>query len=96
MTGDFRAALKSLGLTGRGFALLTGVHEETVSGWGRTRSGRGVQEVPLWAWLLLDAWTAHPETLDAARASETRAQTSRAAQDCHSRPRSDQPAQETP
>lgn len=69
MSDDFRTSLKALGLTGRGFALLTGVHEETVTGWGRTRSGRGVQEVPLWAWLLLDAWAAHPGALKAARAS---------------------------
>ena len=69
MSQDFRAALKSLGLTGRGFAALTGIHEETVTGWGRVRSGRGVQEVPLWALLLLDAWTANPETLHTARAT---------------------------
>lgn len=69
MSNDFRVSLKALGLTGRAFALLTGVHEETVTGWGRTRSGRGVQEVPLWAWLLLDAWVAHADALDAARAS---------------------------
>ncbi len=67
MSQDFRAALKSLGLTGRGFALLTGIHEETVTGWGKARSGRGVQEVPRWAWLLLDAWAAYPKALDAAR-----------------------------
>jgi hypothetical protein len=67
MSQDFRAALKSLGLTCRGFALLTGIHEETVTGWGKARSGRGVQEVPRWAWLLLDGWAAHPDALDAAR-----------------------------
>ena len=69
MNQDFRASLKVLGLTGRGFALLTGIHEETVTGWGRVRSGRGVQKVPLWAWLLLDAWAEYPGALDAARAS---------------------------
>ena len=69
MSQDFRASLKALGLTGRGFAALTGIHEETVTGWGRARSGRGIQEVPLWAWLLLNAWAAHPEALDAARAT---------------------------
>jgi hypothetical protein len=70
MNPDFRATLKSLGLTGRGFADLTGIHEDTVSGWGRARSGRGVQQAPRWAWLLLDAWVAHPEALDTARRSE--------------------------
>lgn len=69
MSQDFRTALKALGLTGRRFAALAGIHEETVTGWGRARSGRGVQEVPLWAWLLLDAWAAHPETLHTAQAT---------------------------
>ena len=68
MSQDFRSALKALGLTGRGFAVLAGIHEETVTGWGRARSGRGIEEVPRWAWLLLDAWAAHPEALAAARA----------------------------
>jgi len=68
MSQEFRSALKALGLTGRGFAVLAGIHEETVTGWGRARSGRGIQEVPRWAWLLLDAWAAHPRALAAARA----------------------------
>lgn len=64
---EFRSKLQSLGLSARAFARLTGVHEETVTGWGKPRSGRGVQHVPRWAWLLLDAWEASPEAL--ARAS---------------------------
>jgi hypothetical protein len=72
MISDFRTTLKALGLSSRGFATLTGVHEDTVSGWGRVRSGRGVQEVPRWAWLLLDAWRACPDALrEAAEARET-------------------------
>ena len=49
--------------------MLVGVHEETVTGWGRVRSGRGIQAVHRWAWPLLDARAANPAALDAARAS---------------------------
>ena len=73
MSDDFRSALKTIGLTGRGFAALTGIHEDTVTGWGRARSGRGIQQAPRWAWLLLGAWAAHPEALEAARSLETTA-----------------------
>lgn len=60
---EFRERLCILGLSGRAFADLTGLHEETVNGWGKSRSGRGVQEVPRWALLLLHAWICHPETM---------------------------------
>jgi hypothetical protein len=63
MTTDFRAALKGLGLSGRGFAALTGITPNTVSNWGRQPHGRDVQDVPLWAWRLIDAWRATPSVL---------------------------------
>lgn len=51
--GEFRARLKALRLTLQGFAMLTGLNYKTVQGWGAPRHGRGLQEVPKWACLLL-------------------------------------------
>ena len=52
--------LRALGLTAERFASLTGVHAVTVRGWGKPRSGRCVQPVPLWVWLLIEAWERCP------------------------------------
>lgn len=60
---DFHQARKALGVTVAAFSRLTGVHEETVRGWGKARSGRGVQDVPGWAWLLLDTLETFPAVL---------------------------------
>lgn len=77
MTPFLKSALRSLGLTGREFAALTGVSEDTVSGWGKkVRQSRGVQHEPLWAILLTDAWQRCPEALQAARAALVEASTS--------------------
>lgn len=62
---EFRARLKSLGLTLQGFALLTGVHPLTVSYWGRDRPGAGFQKIPAWVPLLLQAWERSPDLLAA-------------------------------
>ena len=62
----FRAALTGLGVTLAGFARLTGMSRATVYGWGierRTPNGRSLQIVPVWAWLLIEAWRASPRTL---------------------------------
>lgn len=59
---NFRSELRTLGLSCRGFAHLTGMHEETVTGWGTIRNGRP-QEVPLWAWRLVAAWETAPQAL---------------------------------
>jgi hypothetical protein len=64
---QFRAELRSLGLTCRSFAKLTGKHEETVTGWGTVRHGN-LQAVPLWAWRLVEAWKAAPHALAACEA----------------------------
>jgi hypothetical protein len=70
MTPELRAALKTLGLSGRKFAALTGLSDDTVSGWGRKqRETRGVQKVPAWVPLLITAWQASPDALEAARRS---------------------------
>jgi hypothetical protein len=58
------ARIRALGLTAERFGALTGTHPVTVRNWGRTRSGRGVQDVPAWVWRLLDAWEAHPDLID--------------------------------
>jgi len=63
MTPATTARLKALGLTGRGFASLTGIHPQTVQGWGNERYGRGFQPEPAWVALLLDAWEAAPHVL---------------------------------
>lgn len=63
---EFRPTLRALGLSAREFARLTGIHEETVYGWGTTRSGK-LQEVPLWAWRLLAAWSEEPKALQGAQ-----------------------------
>jgi hypothetical protein len=68
MTPYTTARLKALGLTGRGFAALTGIHPQTVQGWGNERYGRGLQTEPAWVGLLLDAWEAAPQTLAVALA----------------------------
>lgn len=67
MTPEMKAAVRALGLNNRSFAALLGTGEDTVSGWGkRYRAHRGVQEAPLYAWHLIDAWTQYPELLRAA------------------------------
>jgi len=50
---EFRAALKTLGLTSRGFCALTGTHPTTAARWGGE-----IPEFPGWVPLLLDAWRA--------------------------------------
>lgn len=67
MTPQMKQTLRGMDVTGREFASLTGISEDTVSGWGRLRHGREVQREPLWAWRLADAWRIAPETLQAAR-----------------------------
>lgn len=69
MTPHMKETLKSMGVSGREFATLTGLSEDTVSGWGRRRHGREVQHEPLWAWLLIDAWRHSPAALECARES---------------------------
>jgi hypothetical protein len=66
VTSATAARLKALGLTGRGFASLTGMHPQTVQGWGNERYGRGLQQEPAWVALLLDAWEAAPHVLTSA------------------------------
>ncbi len=73
MTPELSSALESLGLTGREFCALTGINANTLSGWGKPRSGRGVQEVPRWVWLLLAAWAAAPDVLAEMRAQRAAA-----------------------
>lgn len=52
--------LHALGLTAERFGQLTGNHAVTVRNWDKPRSGRGVQQTPAWAGLLLTAWETHP------------------------------------
>ncbi len=52
--------LRALGLTAERFGRLTGKDAVTVRNWDKPRSGRGVQQTPPWADLLLAAWEAHP------------------------------------
>lgn len=61
---EFRAALKTLGLTVAGFAALTGQHHTTLYRWGYERDGR-VQPIPKWVPLLLGAWTEYELLADA-------------------------------
>lgn len=59
---DFRSERKALGITAAGFARLSGTHEETVTGWGTQRGGK-LQQVPAWAWVLIDLCAAFPGVL---------------------------------
>ena len=56
----FRHRLAALGLTLHRFCVLAGVHQSTVTSWGRTRrNGKGGQTVPPfpgWVGALLAAW----------------------------------------
>jgi hypothetical protein len=64
MTPEMKEAVRALGLNNRSFAALLGTGEDTVSGWGkRYRAHRGLQEAPLYAWHLIDAWTKYPDLL---------------------------------
>lgn len=58
---DFRARLKALGFTIRGFAAFTGIHYQTVRGWGSERAGRGMQPFPKWVGALLGLIEAEKE-----------------------------------
>ena len=51
----FRARLRTLGLTVRGFCALTGIATSTASYWGRDRDG-STPPFPGWVGRLLDAW----------------------------------------
>lgn len=62
--------LRALGLTAEQFGRLTGKDPVTVRNWDKPRSGRGVQQTPPWAALLLDAWKANPDTLGSALAGD--------------------------
>ena len=63
--------LRALGLTAERFGQLTGKNPVTVRNWDKPRSGRGIQQTPPWAGLLLDAWDAHPDTLKSALAGSS-------------------------
>lgn len=68
MTPLLKSTLKDMGVTAREFAALTGLSEDTVSGWGkRHRAARGTQQEPPWVWCLVDAWRHSPEALAVAR-----------------------------
>lgn len=60
---DFHTRRRRLGLSAEAFGALTGCHPSTVLGWGKRRSRRDVQDVPVWAALLLEAWERHPDLL---------------------------------
>jgi hypothetical protein len=57
----FRACLGKLQLSVPEFAKIIDLAPVTCYNWGKPRSGRGVQEFPVWVTLLLDAWLAHPD-----------------------------------
>jgi len=57
---DFRARLKTLGLSLQDFSALTGANVTTVSYWGRERPGAGFQAFPRWVESLVSAWERSP------------------------------------
>lgn len=64
MSPDLKHAVKSTGLTAKGFAAIVGLDEDTVSGWARKHHRtRGIQPEPIWAWHLIRAWTRFPSLL---------------------------------
>lgn len=64
MTPELKAELRSLDLSQRAFAVIAGVGEDVVSGWGRQHhSRRAPQKEPRYAWLLVQAWKRYPDLL---------------------------------
>ena len=83
---DFRADLKSAGVTLRQFAIQCGLAYSTVAYWDKPRPGSGIAPVPKWAGLLLHAWIQFPELLPVEHQPRA-AEASRKASSCPGRNR---------
>lgn len=55
--------LATLGISVTRFAEVAGYDPVTVRNWGKPRSGRRAQEVPVPVRLILDAWERHPDLI---------------------------------
>jgi hypothetical protein len=55
--------LAALGISVTRFAEVTGFDHVTVRNWGKPRSGRRIQTVPVPVGLILDAWEKHPDLI---------------------------------